>query len=148
VAPFALALAGTLVLSAVLVFAGRPRGAVALLAAGAVAAWGLAERGLAVHWPRLWPWRQVGAAITRLLRPGDRVVVFRGAALNFPEYLLDVDVEHATDAATLRRWWTSGPAIVLLRARDLEQVPAWPRSRTVLTIPAGWTVITNRPESR
>ncbi|MDR7554786.1 MAG: glycosyltransferase family 39 protein [Armatimonadota bacterium] len=148
VAPFALALAGALVLFAVLALAGRPRTAVALLAGGALVAWGLAERGLAVHWPRLWPWRQIGATITHLMQPGDRVVVFRGAALNFPEYVLDVDVEHTEDAATLGRWWTLEPAVVFLRVRDLDQLPPQPRVHTVLTTPAGWAVVTNRSPRR
>lgn len=148
VAPFGLAMAGVLATSAVLALAGQPRPAVAALAAGALVAWGIAERGLAVHWPRLWPWREVGAAIVRLHRPGDRIVVFRGGALNFPEYVLEADVEHVQDAATLGRLWTTGVAIVLLRASDLHALPARPAPQRILATPTGWIVVANTRAQR
>lgn len=144
VMPFALALAGALTVSAALALSGQPRPALAALAAGAVVAWGLAQRGLALHWPRLWPWREIGAAITRLLRPGDRVVVFRGGALNFPEYVLEVDVDHVQDPVILGRLWTSGPAIVLLRVDDLRGLPSRPAPWPIVTTPTGWMAVTNR----
>jgi 4-amino-4-deoxy-L-arabinose transferase-like glycosyltransferase len=143
VAPFALALGGALAVFALLAFAGRPRSAVVALAAGALVAFALAERGLAVHWSRLWPWRAIGAAVTRVSRPGARIVVYRGGALNFPEYVLDADVEHVQDRTTLGRLWTSGRAVVLLRTTDLGDLPLRPAPQPLLTTPAGLLVVTN-----
>jgi 4-amino-4-deoxy-L-arabinose transferase-like glycosyltransferase len=140
--PTLVVFAAALLAFAVLALRGRLRQAVALTVAGSLLSYTLAYAMLMARWDRLWPWPAIAAAVNRLYRPGDRVMVVgvNPAETNFAAYWIHAPVEQV-DEQTFLSAWDRGRVFALLP----PGVRPLPRATVLLRTPLGWTLVTNRP---
>jgi len=139
-------LALAMVAFGVMVFRGHGRQAVAALAAGAVLSYALAYGAIATGYRRLWPWPEVAAAVNRLSRPGDRVLVVgsAGAEVDFAAYGITVPVLPARDDHEFLASWQAGPLFGLLSPDAYARLGTRVGGAVLLRMPTGWVLITNR----
>ncbi|HET8680008.1 MAG TPA: glycosyltransferase family 39 protein, partial [bacterium] len=143
--PFLIALALTIAAFGVVGLMDRRRLAIAALAAGTIAAYGLLEWKIMQTWESIWPWRRVATTIHRLYRPGDRVMlvgVLNGEA-EYMFYHVEVPLT-TTDDASLTQAWTKGRVFAVVPSDSLARLQERFRPQVLVQMPAGWALVTNR----
>lgn len=143
--PFLIALGLTIAAFAVVGLMDHRRLAIAVLAAGTIAAYGLLEWKIMQTWESIWPWRRVAATIHRLYRPGDKVMLV-GTLNGEAQYMLyHVEVPLTiTDDASLVQAWTNGTVLAVVSPDSLARLQERFRPDVLVQMPVGWALVTNR----
>lgn len=132
---FALALVG----SAALTYLGRPRTAIAVLAAMTLLAYGLAMTTLARTWDRISPWRPLARVVNAIPVADARVLVL-GEFNEFADYYIDRPVEFVNREALLRAWRRGHVLAIVPEASEALTQPA---STLVAVTPSGLALVSN-----
>ncbi len=146
VTPSLVVFGAALVTFAIWIHRGRGRQAVALLAVGALVSYGLMGWAIDRNWERLWPWRDIGAMVSRLYHDGDRVVMLSGpeADPDFLAYYITPAVQSVKTDDELLTAWAEGRVFGLISPESYARLEQRLHATVLIQTPLGWRLVINR----
>lgn len=127
----------------VAVLRGRPRAGITLLATLTLVSYGLLVTSTARNWDRISPWRQFAKVINSLSAHEARVLI-AAPHTSFADYYVAKPVAFVS-RDDLIRVWQAAPAVAVVPADTIGELPTPPRPMIVAKGAGGLTVVSNFP---